>query len=301
MGYELAVTPLQLAAAYGAIANGGTLLEPALVREVRDAEGSVVFKHAARAVRRVMPPDVAATMREMLRTVVDSGTATGADLASYTLGGKSGTVRRTEPGRGYAAGKYNAVFAGIFPIEDPQFVIIVKLDNPAGVYYGGKTAAPVSKVVLQAALAARDAALDRASLAARVRVKSLDSFRPKDTLPGVGSDSELAARAPAPAVPVELQREIVAVPTDSATSAPPTRVVVDLPAPRATAAILPSRPVPTVQGLPVRDAVFALHRAGFRVRVADQTRGGASSAGRTQPSAGSIARAGAIVTLYREP
>ena len=303
MGYELAVTPLQLAAAYGAIANGGTLLEPALVKEVRDAEGAVVFRHAARAVRRVMPPDVAATMREMLRTVVDSGTATGADLASYTLGGKSGTVRRTEPGKGYAAGKYNAVFAGIFPVEDPQFVIIVKLDNPAGVYYGGKTAAPVSKVVLQAALAARDAALDRASLAARVRPKSLDSFRPKDTLPSTHSDSVLAARAPAPAVPVELQRELAdAAPPDSgAGSAAPTRVVVDLPARKATAAILPSRPVPAVQGLPMRDAIFALHRAGFQVRVAEQPRSGAASAGRTQPGAGSIARAGAVVTLYREP
>ncbi len=302
MGYELAVTPLQLAAAYGAIANGGTLLEPALVKEVRDAEGSVVFKHAARAVRQVMPPDVAATMREMLRTVVDSGTATGADLASYTLGGKSGTVRRTEPGKGYAAGKYNAVFAGIFPVEDPQFVIIVKLDNPAGVYYGGKTAAPVSKVVLQAALAARDAALDRASLAARVRPKSLDSFRPKDTLPAKVSDSALAARAPAPAVPVELQRDFAADgPSGAPASSAPTRVMVDLPVRPTTAAILPARPIPTVQGLPVRDAVFALHRAGFQVRVAEAPRGGAPSAGRTQPSAGSIARAGAVVTLYREP
>jgi cell division protein FtsI (penicillin-binding protein 3) len=249
-----------------------------------------------------MPPDVAATMREMLRTVVDSGTATGADLASYALGGKSGTVRRTEPGKGYAAGKYNAVFAGIFPVEDPQFVIIVKLDNPAGVYYGGKTAAPVSKVVLQAALAARDAALDRTSLAARVRPKSLDSFRPKDTLPPKVSDSALAARAPAPSVPVELQRDVaVDGASGAAATSAPTRVMVDLPVRPATAAILPARPVPTVQGLPVRDAMFALHRAGFQVRVAEAPRGGAPSAGRTQPSAGSIARAGAVVTLYREP
>jgi cell division protein FtsI (penicillin-binding protein 3) len=306
MGYELAVTPLQLAAAYGAIANGGTLLEPALVKEVRDAEGAVVFKHAARPVRQVMPAEVAAEMREMLRTVVDSGTATGADLASFTLGGKSGTVRRTEPGRGYAAGKYNAVFAGIFPVEDPQFVIIVKLDNPAGVYYGGKTAAPVSKVVLQAALAARDAALDRTLLAPRVRPAAINAFRPKEDTSRrarARAESALALQPAAPAVPVELQRELPETAPVGATADGPgeARVVVELPAKRPAAAVLPPRAVPAVQGLPVRDAVFALHRAGFRVRVADAPRDGAPTAGRTQPGAGAVARAGAVVTLYREP
>lgn len=302
MGYEMAATPLQLAAAYGAIANGGTLLEPALIKEIRDAEGGVRFRHAARPVRRVMPESVATTMRELLRTVVDSGTATDADLASFTLGGKSGTVRRTEGGR-YAAGRYNAVFAGIFPVEDPQFVIIVKIDSPSGVYYGGKVASPVSKVVLQAALAARDAALDRASLAQRVLPANRDAFRPKDTLPGKAvAESVLAARAPAPAVPVELQRELPSADAPDAPPSAPVKVVVELPARPAPPAVLPPRAVPAVQGLPVRDAMFALHRAGFRVRLADAPRSGvAPSAGRTQPGAGAVARAGATVTLFREP
>ena len=302
MGYEIAVTPLQLAAAYGAIANGGTLLEPALVKEIRDADGAVRYHHTPRTVRRVMPPEVAATMRTLLRSVVESGTATDADLASFTLGGKSGTVRRTEGGKGYASGQYNAVFAGIFPVEEPQFVIVVKLDNPSGVYYGGKIAAPVSKVVLQAALAARDAALDRASLAARVLPAARDAFRPKDTLPKPVGDSAIAARAAAPAVPVELQREIASDVADDTLSRAPVKMVVELPArvPRVTA--LPPRPVPSVQGMPVRDAVFALHRAGFRVRLPDDaSRATAHAAGRTQPAAGAVARAGAVVTLYREP
>ncbi|MGZ8469617.1 MAG: peptidoglycan D,D-transpeptidase FtsI family protein [Gemmatirosa sp.] len=302
MGYEMAVTPLQLAAAYGAIANGGMLMEPALIKEIRDAEGNVRFRHAARPVRRVMPDSVAATMRALLRTVVDSGTATDADLASFTLGGKSGTVRRTEGGR-YAAGKYNAVFAGIFPVEDPQFVIIVKIDNPSGIYYGGKTAAPVSKVVLQAALAARDAALDRTSLAARVLPANRDAFRPTDTVGGKPpTERELAARPPAPSVPVELQRELPAGDADDSLAQASVKVVIELPAKPAPATVRPPRAVPAVQGLPVRDAVFALHRAGFRVRLADAPRAGvAPSAGRTQPGAGAVARAGAMVTLFREP
>jgi membrane peptidoglycan carboxypeptidase len=223
MGYELSVTPVQLAAAYATIANGGMLLEPALVREIRDAEGEVVWKHRARAVRRVMTTRTAATMRAMLRSVVDSGTATDADLASFTLGGKSGTVRRIERGKGYTAGHYNAVFAGMFPVEDPQYVIVVKIDNPAGVYYGGKVAAPITKVVLQAALAARDAALDRTALAERVLPKARDAYTPKlvagDTLPPPA----------APVAPIELRRERLETDT---LSRGVVRYVVDLPAPR---------------------------------------------------------------------
>jgi cell division protein FtsI (penicillin-binding protein 3) len=321
MGYEMAATPLQLAAAYGAVANGGELLEPALVKEVRDADGAVRYRHARRVVRRVMPAAIAAEVRTMLKSVVDSGTATGADLASFTVGGKSGTVRRIERGRGYAAGHYNAVFAGIFPVEDPQFVIIVKLDNPAGVYYGGKIAAPVTKVVLEAALAARDAALDRGALAGRVEPQARAAYAPRPDTARRAPAARVASASPAPApppvavVPAELRRESAAV---AATG--PVRVVVDLAAPGARMALHaaadgraaatgrgPARAVPAVQGLPVRDAVFALHRAGFRVRVAGTGPDSAGArtvgrpAGRTVPAAGAATAPGALVTLYRAP
>jgi cell division protein FtsI (penicillin-binding protein 3) len=313
MGYEMAATPLQLAAAYGAVANGGELLEPALVKEVRTADGAVRYRHARRVVRRVMPAAIAAEVRTMLKSVVDSGTATGADLASFTVGGKSGTVRRIERGLGYAAGHYNAVFAGIFPVDEPQFVIVVKLDNPSGVYYGGKIAAPVSKVVLEAALAARDAALDRGALAARVKPAARNAYAPR---PDTARAPRAAAAAVAPtpvavaAVPPELRRAGV---RDTA-SPRPARVVVDLAAgarrvgAAPAAAPAPARAVPGVQGLPVRDAVFALQRAGFRVRVAgsgsadgDVARELGRPAGRTQPAAGAAAVPGALVTLYRAP
>ncbi len=320
MGYEIAATPLQLAAAYGAIANGGELLEPALVREVRDADGTVEFRHRPRVVRRVMPPAVAADVRAMLKSVVDSGTATDADLKSFALGGKSGTVRRIERGVGYAAGHYNAVFAGIFPVESPQFVIVVKLDNPAGVYFGGKTAAPVSKVVLEAALAARDAALDRASLAPDVLPRAREAYRPHPTpaRPWTVTDAKAtavrdsAAPAPTTLVPAELRRDADAPAVDPA----PVRVVLDLPARTArvashdtTAFAAPPRTVPPVHGLPLRDALFALERAGFDARVAPGMPGAVPGAARTLgraalrtvPAAGALAAAGAVVTLYRQP
>jgi len=78
--------------------------------------------------------------------------------------GKTGTARRYQDG-GYARGKYTASFAGIFPADEPQLVVIVKIDNPKGSYYGGSTAAPITRMMLQQALASRRVAIDRGRLA----------------------------------------------------------------------------------------------------------------------------------------
>jgi cell division protein FtsI (penicillin-binding protein 3) len=262
MGYEIAVTPLQLAAAYVPIANGGLLLEPALIREIRAPDGKVRYHHEPRVLRRVMDPDVAAEVRKMLVGVVTGGTSTEAAMRNFDVGGKSGTSRRTVGKHGYGAGAYTASFVSLFPAEAPQYVILVKLNNPKGDIYGGKTAAPVSKIVLQAALAARDASLDRGTLA-----PARDSLAPvadsvahpaiaddDDTLPPAVLDVARARRAPTVAA-----------------------------APRA---------IPDVQGLSVREAAFALHRAGFNVQL-----DGYGSARATVPGAGSIAQSGSIVRV----
>jgi cell division protein FtsI/penicillin-binding protein 2 len=101
-----------------------------------------------------MEPRVAAAVREMLRGTVAGGSATEADLGSFEVAGKTGTARRNVRGR-YVPNEYTASFVGLFPANRPLYVILVKLDNPTGAYYGGKTAAPVSKAVLEAAVAAR--------------------------------------------------------------------------------------------------------------------------------------------------
>src|SRR6185437_8040530 len=95
MGYEFAVTPVQLAAAYGAIANDGVLLAPTLVREVRDPSGRLLYKHRPEPIRRVVSSDVAARLREFLREAVESaGTGERAQLANYSVLGKTGTAVR---------------------------------------------------------------------------------------------------------------------------------------------------------------------------------------------------------------
>lgn len=270
MGYELSVTPVQLAAAYAAFANGGVLIEPQLVREIRDPDGRAVWKAERRVVRRMMSEQTARGMRDLLRDVVAGGTATGADLNTFEVAGKSGTARRTSAdGRGYAAGAYTASFVGLFPADDPQYVILVKIDNPtAGAYYGGRVAAPVSKVVLEAAIAARDAALNRTQLAEAPKRRTPDSGRRADSLRAVAAADAEAERA-APAYVVELGRE--AEPAE---------------------AVVTTRAVPDVRGLPTRRAVRELHRAGFRVQLVQ--------GGGVQPAPGTLLRSGSVVRLGNE-
>lgn len=274
MGYELSVTPLQLATAYAAVANGGELLQPAIVQEIRDSDGTVVYEHSRRVVRRLMTPEVAEKVRRMLMGVVREGTAKGAALVNYTLGGKTGTARRVDPGHGYS-GAYTASFVGLFPAEDPEYVILVKVDGPRETIYGATAAAPVLKIVLEAAIASRDAALDRNSIASRTSLTSVaDSASP-------AHDAAIEDDAPSSAAPL------------AAVKATPVRF--DLPALTpgdTTAPALEPRAIPDVQGLPLRQAVRELHRAGFRVRVS-----GLGSVNGTSPEAGELAAPGTVVRL----
>lgn len=269
MGYEVAVTPLQLAAAYVALANDGELLQPQLVKEVRTPDGRVLYRRERRVVRRVVSPSVAHRVRTMLLGVVEEGTATRADLGSFQLAGKTGTARRTVNGH-YASGEHIPTFVGLFPADRPQFVILVKIDNPRGAYVGGLTAAPVTKAVLQAALASRNAALDLGGLAA--------SRKDKPAAPAPAGDTT--------------KRERVA--SDDADD--PTPFVAILPSPRRpTERSLPPRTVPDVHGLPIRRAVHALNSAGFRVQLVS------GSSGETVPAAGTLAPAGSLVRIPNAP
>lgn len=274
MGYEIAVTPIQLVTAYSAIANGGDLLEPQIVREIRAPNGDVLYTAKRRVVRHVIPPDVARTVQEMLLAVVQGGTATKADLQTFAVAGKSGTARRIRIGQGYGAGNYTATFVGLFPGDKPQYVVLVKLDSPQGSHYaGGDIAAPVTSVVLRAALAARDAALNRQTLAASER---RDSATPATVLAS-GAGSETVA---------------VISPADS--DAGSVSYVVNLPARNHTAPVtLTPRIIPDVRGMTLRRAAHALHAAGFRVQLV-------SSPGiNTNPGPGTVALAGTTVQLGR--
>lgn len=290
IGYEIAATPLQLAVAYAAFANGGRLLEPSLVKEIRAPNGTVVYRHEPRVVRQVVPGDVADKVRAMLLNVVEHGTALQADISNYLLAGKTGTPRRNVRGR-YAEMQYNPNFVGLFPGDAPQYVIVVKLTNPKGTFYGGTTAAPVTKVVLQAAIAARDAALDRDKLASSaIAAGSKATPAPLPETAGRMTVVEQRAVAGESLHTAEPQRAAARdTPQDAKV------VVVSLPLAPARATPEPPRPVPDVHGMSLRDAVRSLHSAGFRVQLARVS--GVREDASTSPASGTMAQPGTLVRL----
>jgi cell division protein FtsI (penicillin-binding protein 3) len=268
-GYEFSVTPIQLALAYGALANGGNLMEAHLVREVRSAAGATLDRPEPRPVRRAIPETVAAQIRGVLADVVADGTATRASLSTFAVAGKTGTARRTGPDGRYIPGAYTPNFVGYFPAQDPQLVIVVKLDRPQGDYYGGLTAAPVSRETFQAILAARSPTLDRRALiAARLpSARMPDAGGVIDSLPPSrrsGSEGTYVFREPPPAPP--------------RAAGGAQRVA-----------------VPEVVGLPMRDAVRRLHAVGFSVRLD----GGGRAVG-TRPAAGTVRTRGDTLVVLGE-
>jgi cell division protein FtsI (penicillin-binding protein 3) len=309
MGYEIAVTPLQLVSAYAAIANGGELLEPHLVKEVRSADGKVVYRAEPRPVRRVMSGEVARTVQQMLLSVVQEGTATKADLETFDVAGKSGTARRTTGAAGYTTGNYTASFVGLFPAKDPQYVVLVKLDSPKGAHYaGGDIAAPVTRVVLRAALASRDAALNRDELAASEKnvVRPAEQTEIKTTSRmttsrGAGVTDEDVAKELASienrlSAGKLVKKVETAADDETAEPEPVSSLVqlVKLPASRGgPPPLVTPQPVPDVRNLGLREAVRAIHSAGFRVQL--QT----GSAAATSPAAGTMAGPGTLVVLTR--
>lgn len=144
-GHGVAVTPLQVANAYAAIANGGMLKRPYIVKSIRDAETGEVVEEQPKAIRRAISEDTAAKVRLMLSaTTMEKGTGVNARVPGFPVAGKTGTAQRVlEGGRGYEPGAYVSSFVGFLPVNDPKYVIFVALDKPQKNYYGSAVAAPV--------------------------------------------------------------------------------------------------------------------------------------------------------------
>ncbi|MGI9189712.1 MAG: penicillin-binding transpeptidase domain-containing protein [Longimicrobiaceae bacterium] len=258
MGYEVAVTPLQMLYAYGALANGGTLMAPRLVREVRTVEGETIASAPPQAVRRVVPAEVAGQLRDVLTAVVEDGTAQRAALATFAVAGKTGTARRTGPGGRYLPGSYTASFVGYFPANDPLFVILVKLDEPRGEFYGGAAAAPVTRETLRAILAARSSGLGGRGISRGSGLAAADAADQGGALPTGGGAYVFDL-----AIPAEVGAE-----------------------PRGAVA------VPRLAGRPFREAAHRLHGLGLHVRLA-----GKGPVRATRPDAGTSLAVGDTVTL----
>ena len=149
IGQEVGVTALQLAGAMSVIANGGQLMKPYVIDEIRDKKGGVIMKVQPKLIRRVLSLDTSLRMTKMLTGVVEEGTGKMAQIPGFTSAGKTGTAQKLEPNGAYSHNKFVGSFVGFAPSEDPLITIVVSLDEPHPSYYGGVVAAPVFRNVAE--------------------------------------------------------------------------------------------------------------------------------------------------------
>ena len=147
MGQEVTVTAIQLARAISVLANGGNLVKPRIVERIEDRTGHIIQKFESKKPQRVISEETSKEMRDILRGVVDDGTATIAEVEGYFPAGKTGTAQKVESNGTYSHRKFTASFIGFVPYDDPKFVIVVIMDEPRPFYYGGVVCTPVFKKV----------------------------------------------------------------------------------------------------------------------------------------------------------
>ncbi|HVN30251.1 MAG TPA: penicillin-binding protein [Candidatus Binataceae bacterium] len=171
-GQGVAVTPMQLAVAYSAIANGGLIMRPYVVKSVTDADGSTLLTHAPQVMGRAIPPEVAHQMNLLLRNVVNGadGTAHKAQVDGFTVAGKTGTAQMVNPvTHGYFQNRHVSSFVGFLPADDPRLLILVVLYDVGHGHFGGLVAAPVFSEIASGAMrdlniASSEPAYDSASM-----------------------------------------------------------------------------------------------------------------------------------------
>lgn len=151
IGQSLMVTPLQSINATSALVNGGNLMQPYIVKEIRDKDGNVIQQNKPKVIRRVLSEENSQTMRKIMRDVILGGGANSAKIPGFDIGGKTGTAQKVgENGGGYAAGKYVTSFVGIAPSKNPKYAVIVVTNEPKGApVYGSTTAAPTGAEILK--------------------------------------------------------------------------------------------------------------------------------------------------------
>jgi cell division protein FtsI (penicillin-binding protein 3) len=268
-GQGVSTTTIQLAMAIGAIANGGRLMEPILVKKVTDGTGNVVHENPPKVRREAVPAQVARTMAEMLVAVTEGeGTGIEAAFQGFKVAGKTATAQKADPETGrYTADRFVASFIGFVPADKPRVAIAVVLDEPMLTHAGGAVAAPVFRRVAQF------------------------SLRYLGVKPSGGADVTLSTVARDAAMP-----EGSARPASSGvpwrTSAPP----VSHDAPEIAVNQGPSATLPTFVGMPAREALRMATALGVEPSLL-----GSGVVARQEPSAGAVVPRGAVIKLYLEP
>lgn len=270
MGQEVGVTPVQMAAAFGTLANDGMRIAPHIVREIRNSAGEVVFS-AKPEQRRVVSAETATALRGMLEGVTLNGTAKKAQLDGYSAAGKTGTAQKIDPKtRAYSRTKFIGSFVGFAPVSNPQVVIIVVIDEPAGAYHGGDVAAPVFREIAEQILPGMGVMPD-------VEIKSVPDLIAKSNL-----SPEAAAQAREEQERSEEERRAT-MPTVDSNGGRAGEIVY---AKASNRAIL----MPDLRGRSVRDVARTCAQLGLHIEAKGEGR-----VLRQSPSAGSEVNTGQVV------
>ncbi len=153
IGQEISVTAVQMVAAFGAVANGGRLMQPQIIRAVLDAQGRELRSFEPKAVRQVISPETARTLTEMMVNVVGNGTGRHAAIPGYDVAGKTGTAQKMDPAtKRYSRAPGVLSFVGFVPADDPRLAMIVLLDEPKNEKWGSEAAAPMFAAIGREAL-----------------------------------------------------------------------------------------------------------------------------------------------------
>jgi cell division protein FtsI (penicillin-binding protein 3) len=234
-GQGVSVTPLQLTMALAAMGNDGVLMEPMLVKEIIDPQGTTVREFQPRPIRRVISPATAQLMLNIMQTVTQTGgTAKEAAPPGFTVAGKTGTAQKLV-GRAYSHSKFQALFIGMTPAQKPALAIAVIIDEPKGAIYGGVVAAPIFREIAAQSL-------------------RFLGYYPQ----GDDNKTVLAGLLPTPAA---AQPPLEVKPRTPKAVTPPKPLVVRTAAPKK-----PLEVMPDLSGLTIRQVLDLLHRSGLRCR-----------------------------------
>lgn len=264
IGYEVAATPIQVLAAYCALANGGLLVTPHVVAEVRDVTGRVVYSPRRDSVRRAFSTATARALRPAFERVVAAGTGTNAQIEGLDVAGKTGTARRSDRG-GYVGG-YRSSFVGFFPADDPQVALLVVVDGPTSSIYGGQVSAPIFQRIATRWLTTLPSVAERihpvrplpapkAAPTPRVHTMPVQLAMERLRARGLAVSPDAVEGTPGPHRPVQQQSPVAGA---AARPGTPVRLV--------AATATPSR-MPDLVGLSARQARYWLATLGVDVRI----------------------------------
>ncbi len=149
IGHEVSVTPIQLAVMLAVFANGGKRVQPYIVDRIQDSEGNVVRQHESTPPEPIISRETAEIVRNMMVEVVASGTGRQARVEGITVAGKTGTAQKLESNGRYSHSRFVASFVGFGPVPDARFVMVVNMDEPRPIYFGGAVSAPMFKRIVR--------------------------------------------------------------------------------------------------------------------------------------------------------